>query len=148
MIIEVVLTIIAIIGAVLQYRSEHINIEEAKKKKYGLLLMIISILGLLGANTSKYVESQQSSNDIDTLKVKIDSSNQQMVYLNTELKKIQSKNDSLLISNEILRGLLEKTNHELDFLSIKTVAGLAQNQKSIETIGKASGARIVSQTDR
>ncbi|GEM_PF-4091776 len=155
MVVESISTLIGIIGLILEHRSEHTSKPHEKKKRLGLVLLVISIAGLLLTSISNYLESEELSNDIkalrfsnDTLKTQLDSSTQKLSFVVDKLKDIRAKNDSLLLVNQILREMIKTTKQDISILSAQTNRGFAQNLKSIETIGKASGTRIISRIDK
>lgn len=145
---QIILVLIGITGAVLAFRSEHSELSKKRKKRYGLLIMVVAIIGLFVSNYYAYQDSEKSSNQLDKVTVKLDSSNVELGALRHESRELHSQNDSLLADNLVLKSMLQIAHDKIDDLRHETVEGFSQNLARIETIGKATRARVISEGEK
>lgn len=148
MISEIILTLIAIVGLILQFMAEHKRPNKEQKKKIGLYILSISILGLIISSIFKQIDSSKSTKDFHNMIVKLDSSKVTIDSLETKISLINSNNDSLVLINRILENLLNDANKNIADLKNETIKGFLKSMNKMETIGTASGARIISELDK
>lgn len=124
----------AISGVYFQYRIEHVVKNKEKKRRYGKIILSVTILSLVGSNITQFVDSSKLSKDLsdlkasnETLKVSLKMSSQDLTKVADGLKLVQGKNDSLLLSNSVLMEMISETN-------INVKEGFAQNQEYFESI--------------
>lgn len=132
------LTIFLLLAAIslvyFQYRIEHVVKTEETKKKYGKIILSVTILCLVGSNISQFIDSRKLLKDLsnlntsnDTLKVSLKMSSQNLAKVTDDLKIVQGKNDSLLLANSVLKEMISET-------SVNVKEGFAQNQQYFESI--------------
>ena len=143
------LLIVAIIGIIVQHAIDFGKLKTKSKKHYGLIILAVSLIGVLGSNLTQYFDSMKLQANIDSLQYtnnemnkKLDSYNQIISSVRNELDSVKSKSDSLLLDNKYLKYILGKTEENLLELGKKTEKGFIDNQKSIKEIKQVAVKNI------
>lgn len=118
---------LAILGIILQFNIDFNAVDKTRKKKYGIYILILSIVGLLGSNINQHFGSISLKQDISELKT--DNS-----VLKTKLDSAKIARDSILIENKFLQKIAMRTELKLNELNYITDKGFQDNQQKIESI--------------
>jgi hypothetical protein len=133
MIITILLTIVAILGIVFQFKTSETK-ESKKRKKAGVYALTLSIFLLIANNFKQLHESNQLSNENEILIEKLDSCNSSIQIVGENQSDLKIKYDSLIKRNLNTEFLLSEANNKIEKLSISTKEGFDRNEKAINNI--------------
>lgn len=113
----ILLLMAAISGIYLQYRIEHIVKNKEAKRKYGKIILTVTMLFLIGNNLTQFSDSRKVSTDLsalrkssDSLDVKLEKRGLKLNEVAYDLINLQGQYDSLLSVNNVLKAIVSETN--------------------------------------